>query len=387
MAPEQVLGDEVDGRADLYAVGLILYRLLAGTLPFDADTPMAMLQKQVAEAPPPLQKYRQDLPDWCDIVAQRALAKAPADRFQTAEEFRAAVGRAIGLTPALDLAKAFAVSATDVSADATESEAIETLAISRSEAGLPPLTPAPGSGSILERAAAQVPIAPAHVAAMLLRTRDFVTRWKRVAVVAGLCAAGAVAYLIANASATNAGTTRRSETRTADRTPSPIDKRETEPRSTQPARSAAGNESATAARSEARGTRGTTTPLVFRAKLVSREGRERREEEARLTFARERFTVTANDDPDEPAFSAPYRNITAIEHSREPGWKPPKKWSRHIKLGDDVLQSIGIRDRHEISVQTGSDLVVLRLDDQIVNTVLRTLKERTGLTPELAAAR
>jgi serine/threonine-protein kinase len=383
MAPEQVLGDEVDGRADLYAVGLILYRLLAGQLPFDADTPMVMLQKQVSETPPPLERYRQDLPDWCDVVVQRALAKAPTDRFQTAEEFRAAVGRAIGLAPTIDLARAFAVPATDVSTAETDDQPFETIAISRSEAGLPPLTSTPNAESILERAAARLRVLAAQVAAMRVRAKVFVKSRPGIAVAAGLCAAGALAYLIGGASATDSGTGRQSGTRTAERTPSPVvDKRETESRSAQPARSPAGHESTATVRSEVRGTRAATTPLVFRAKLVSREGRERREEDAWLTFARERFTVSANHTPDEPAFSAPYRDITAIEHSREPGWKPPKKWSRHIKLGDDVLQGIGIRDRHEISVQTGADLVVLRIDDQIVNTVLRTFKERTGLSPE-----
>jgi len=104
MPPEQVLGEQIDGRADLHAVGVILYRLLAGKLPFDADNPMVMLQKQIADTPPPLHLHRQDLPDWCETTVQRALAKAAADRFQTAEEFREAIGRAIGLTPSIELA-------------------------------------------------------------------------------------------------------------------------------------------------------------------------------------------------------------------------------------------------------------------------------------------
>jgi len=52
-----------------------------------------------------------------------------------------------------------------------------------------------------------------------------------------------------------------------------------------------------------------------------------------------------------------------------------------------VLETFGIRDRHEISLHTDSDLVLLRVDDQIVNRVLRTLKERTGLSAELASER
>jgi hypothetical protein len=126
---------------------------------------------------------------------------------------------------------------------------------------------------------------------------------------------------------------------------------------------------------------------VFRAKLVLAAGRDRREEDARLSFARERLSVIANRNPDNPVFSVPYGSITAIEHARRPAWKPPQKWSRVIKIDDDVLETIGIRDRHEISLQTVSDFVLVRVDDEIVNRVLRTLKERTGLSPALASER
>ncbi len=91
MAPEQVLGRDVDGRADLYAVGVVLYRLLAAQLPFEADTAIAMVQKQLSDAPTPVASFRPGLPEWCSAIIERALAKDPADRFQTAEEFRTAL--------------------------------------------------------------------------------------------------------------------------------------------------------------------------------------------------------------------------------------------------------------------------------------------------------
>ncbi len=95
MAPEQVLGGEIDGRSDLYAVGVVLYRLLSGQLPFSADTAMAMVQKQVNDSPIPIAQFQPDLPPWCTQVLNRALAKSPADRFQTAEEFRLALLSAV----------------------------------------------------------------------------------------------------------------------------------------------------------------------------------------------------------------------------------------------------------------------------------------------------
>jgi eukaryotic-like serine/threonine-protein kinase len=88
MAPEQVNGDTIDARADLYAVGVVFYRLLTGRLPFLADTAIAMVQKHVSEEPTPVSTLRPGLPAWCAALVRRALAKRPEDRFQTAEEFR-----------------------------------------------------------------------------------------------------------------------------------------------------------------------------------------------------------------------------------------------------------------------------------------------------------
>ncbi len=95
MAPEQVLGREIDGRADLYSVGVVLYRLLTGHLPFNADTAISMVQMQISEAPTPILNFRSDLPPWCVTIIDRALAKSPADRFQSAEEFRSALLAAV----------------------------------------------------------------------------------------------------------------------------------------------------------------------------------------------------------------------------------------------------------------------------------------------------
>jgi len=95
MAPEQVSGQIIDARADLYAIGVVFYRLLAGRLPFIADTAIAMAQKQVSDAPTPLAEIRPDLPNWCTALVERALAKTPAARFQSADDFRAALSSAV----------------------------------------------------------------------------------------------------------------------------------------------------------------------------------------------------------------------------------------------------------------------------------------------------
>jgi len=91
MPPEQLLGHELDGRTDLYAVGVLFYRLVTGALPFFADTAIEAMRKQISDAPTPAFVHRPDLPEWCDRISQRAMAKLPADRFQTADEFREAL--------------------------------------------------------------------------------------------------------------------------------------------------------------------------------------------------------------------------------------------------------------------------------------------------------
>jgi len=95
MSPEQVLCQEVDGRSDLYSVGVMFYRLLTGKLPFEADTAIGMVQKQISDTPTPARLHRADLPTWAVTILDRALAKSPADRYQTAEELRGALLDAI----------------------------------------------------------------------------------------------------------------------------------------------------------------------------------------------------------------------------------------------------------------------------------------------------
>ena len=108
MSPEQVLGEEVDGRSDLYSVGVLFYRLLTGALPFAADTALGMLQRQIRDTPIPLCAHRGGLPDWCEAIVQKSLAKVQADRFQSAEDFREALSRATGPLAMADIAKTFA---------------------------------------------------------------------------------------------------------------------------------------------------------------------------------------------------------------------------------------------------------------------------------------
>jgi serine/threonine protein kinase len=82
MAPEQGLGEDIDGRVDIYALGVVLYELVTGRKPFVADTPMAVVLKHVTDPPPPPKRFNPELPDDVEEVLFKALAKKPDDRFQ-----------------------------------------------------------------------------------------------------------------------------------------------------------------------------------------------------------------------------------------------------------------------------------------------------------------
>ena len=92
MSPEQALGErEIDGRSDIYSLGVVGYQMLAGETPFRATNTPAMLVKHVSEAPRPVRERRVDAPAVLARAIERALAKRPEDRFATAAEFREAL--------------------------------------------------------------------------------------------------------------------------------------------------------------------------------------------------------------------------------------------------------------------------------------------------------
>ena len=91
LSPEQAQGHAVSARSDLYAIGIVLYEMLAGRVPFDGDSAVTIALKQVSEAPVPPSAYNMAVPPELDAIVLRALEKEPERRYADADEFIAAL--------------------------------------------------------------------------------------------------------------------------------------------------------------------------------------------------------------------------------------------------------------------------------------------------------
>ena len=170
LAPEQVNGNAVDGRADVYALGLILYEMLAGSAPFGGDSDMATAVARLTNAPEPIRTARPEVSRHLEDVVARSLARDPDYRYQSAQAFKDALAPGHDTAPTGPLA--------------------------------PPPAPRPtaapaGRGGGRAEATAVGARPPAQPAALATPRRG--RRWPWLVLILALLGAGAaVAYVLAN---------------------------------------------------------------------------------------------------------------------------------------------------------------------------------------------
>jgi serine/threonine-protein kinase len=91
MSPEQATGEPVDARTDIYALGCTVYEMLAGEPPFWGSSPLAIMAKHMSEPVPSMRVVRASVPEELQAAVEKSMAKVPADRFQTMEDFKKAI--------------------------------------------------------------------------------------------------------------------------------------------------------------------------------------------------------------------------------------------------------------------------------------------------------
>jgi eukaryotic-like serine/threonine-protein kinase len=180
-SPEQAEGVVVDGRSDLYSLGVVLYEMLAGRTPFVGDSPVAVASMHVRNAPPQLRDLSPAVPEALERVTMHALEKAPDDRYQSAEEFRADLLRFTEGQPVLAGTGAASLGATSVMGAAATS----TLA-ARDSTLVVPSVASPSTGAV----ALEAPVSEE------VRRRPSSSRntWIVVGLVAALAVVGVLAY-------------------------------------------------------------------------------------------------------------------------------------------------------------------------------------------------
>jgi serine/threonine-protein kinase len=122
LSPEQARGAPVDQRSDLYSLGIVLYEMLTGKVPFTGDTPVEIAMKHLSQVPEPPSKLRPQVPHDLDAVVMRAIAKDPDQRYGSAEEMEAdlaRVARGVAVSPQTEEAMTQVLSGAGASTAAT----------------------------------------------------------------------------------------------------------------------------------------------------------------------------------------------------------------------------------------------------------------------------
>jgi len=410
MSPEQVLGEEVDGRSDLYSVGVLFYRLLTGALPFAADTALGMLQRQIRDTPIPLCAHRGGLPDWCEAIVQKALAKTQSERFQSAEEFREELSRATGPLPIADLAKTFTGAGRESLVPAPI--LTDTLDLSQQQAAVaaaptatvpPPRARAPKHGGSMFWAQAAVVV----MLVITVATLSYVLLLRGDATAANEPAMASIATPLAEAQppsappvesvASEPGVPESPRSVEAARPPvepaapigpAPVAPRRVANRATAPAPLPPPVEAPAPVeapepvdRRPARSVEGADPILVFETRALVGT-RKSKEQGAQLLMGDGKITIIPTSNPASPLCSFPYSRVLAINVSRgrDPLWNSPQGPAPVARAGG-TLSRLGIqvtRDWVALRTSTEEQFVSMRFDEVLLKRVLLALEERTG---------
>ncbi|HTI36524.1 MAG TPA: serine/threonine-protein kinase [Vicinamibacterales bacterium] len=437
MAPEQVRGEEVDARSDIYAMGVVLYRLWTGQLPFLGESPFAIAHRQLNDAPMPLKTVAPELPSWCELVLSRAMAKNPLERYQTALEFKNALATAASFMSLDDVATVTMRTPRAVMLPPASRPVVTTDSARLASSGTPVqtlqtgLVPPPTSGPTTVVApppdpTSQVTAAPATGRTVVISPRQVFSGVAALMVVLVVLAIGTVLAIkrmqhpavlpsepvaLSPAPAVNPPAPQPVPAAPAAQPEAPVAPPPSvaaadpaAPPAKTPASTAkppsglsTGSSKATATATGAAGTANLppapsrpiaaaspvpeTTPAVTfdKVKLLVVEGEKAREDDAVLRFASGAVQILG---PSNRVIgSLPYESVRTVTttRSKQPRWRGPDGSIVDAKMSSGAFGFLK-SDRNWIGLVTPTAAYVFRVDDDDLQKLTETVTKRTGAT-------